>query len=44
MHKISDKDKKIWDFYTSNLNSIRKLYKKKEFNSKTPSLKSKVTA
>ena len=42
MHKISDKDKKIWDSYTSNLNSIRKLYKKKELNSKTPSLKSKV--
>ena len=42
MHKISDKDKKIWDFYISNLNSIRKLDKKKELNSKTSSLASKV--
>ena len=34
MHKISDKDRKIWNFYTSNLNSIKKVDKKKEFNSK----------
>ena len=27
MHKISDKDKKIWKFYTSNLGSIKKVNK-----------------
>ena len=30
MHKISDKDKKIWNFYVSNLNSIKKAEKKKQ--------------
>ena len=30
MHKISDKDKKIWNFYISNLNSIKRGEKKKE--------------
>ena len=34
MHKISDKDKIIWNFYTSNLNSIKKIDKNKEFNTK----------
>ena len=35
MHKISDKDKKIWNFYTSNLNFIKKVDKKSEFHSKS---------
>ncbi len=30
MHKISNKDKKIWDFYTSNLKSIKKLNNNKD--------------
>ena len=34
MHKISDEDKKIWDFYISNLNSIKKTEKKKDIKSK----------
>ena len=42
MHKISDKDKKIWNFYTSNLNSIKKIDKSKKFNNKNNSEKSKV--
>ena len=29
MRKISDKDKKIWNFYTSNLNSIKRVDLKK---------------
>ena len=33
MYKISDKDKKIWNFYISNLNSIKKTNKDKEINS-----------
>ena len=33
MHKISDKDKKIWNFYTSNLKSIKKVDKKKAIDS-----------
>ena len=33
MHKISDEDKKTWNFYTSNLKSIRKAEKKKEYYS-----------
>ena len=33
MHKISDKDKKIWNFYVSNLKSIKKTEKKTEFSS-----------
>ena len=32
MHKISDNDKKIWNFYTSNLNSLKKGEKKKELD------------
>ncbi len=32
MHKISDKDKRVWNFYISNLNSIKKSKKKREFN------------
>ena len=34
MHKISDKDKKIWNFYTSNINSIKRVSKKKEIKNK----------
>ena len=30
MHKISDKDKKLWNFYTSNLNSIKKFNNNKK--------------
>jgi DNA-nicking Smr family endonuclease len=32
MHKLSDKDKKIWNFYISNLNSIKKVDKNKKIN------------
>ena len=42
MHKISDKDKKLWNFYKSNLNSIKKLDKKKDLNSNVFSFSSKV--
>ena len=31
MHKISDKDKKTWNFYVSNLKSIKKANKKTEY-------------
>ena len=34
MHKLTDKDKNIWNFYISNLNSNHKFEKKKEFTSK----------
>ena len=33
MHKISDKDKKIWNFYVSNLKSIKKTEKKTDYSS-----------
>ena len=42
MRKISDKDKKIWNFYTSNLKSIQKGKKNKELNSSTISVVTKV--
>ena len=42
MHKISEKDKKIWNFYTSNLNLIKKTDKKKDYFSKSYPLISKV--
>lgn len=32
MHKVSDKDKKIWNFYISNLNTMKRGEKKKEPN------------
>ena len=32
MHKISDKDKKIWNFYESNLKSIKKTEQKSEYS------------
>ena len=41
MHKISEKDKKIWNLYISNLNSIKKVNKKKEFNPNIISLTTK---
>ena len=41
MHKISDKDKKIWKFYTSNLNSIKRVDKNKKFSTKSISVISK---
>ena len=33
MHKISDKDRKTWKFYVSNLESIKKTEKKTEYYS-----------
>ena len=42
MHKIPEKDKKIWEFYTSNLNTIKKVKKKKEINSNKISSISKI--
>ena len=42
MHRISEKDKKIWNFYTSNLKSIKKIDKNQELNTKTFSLVTKV--
>ena len=42
MHKISDKDKRLWNFYVSNLKSIKKSEKKIEFNYLSVSLSSKV--
>ena len=33
MHKLSDKDKKIWNFYISNLKFIKKVDKNKKINS-----------
>ena len=35
MHNISDKDKKIWNFYISNLRSIKKVEKNKKKKSNT---------
>ena len=42
MHKLSDKDKKIWNFYISNLKSIKKVDKNKKINSSTISVINKV--
>ena len=42
MHKISDKDKRLWNFYVSNLKSIKKPEKKIEFNYLSVSVSSKV--
>ena len=42
MHKISDKDKKLWNFYISNLNSIKKTDKKNKFNTQNISAISRV--
>jgi len=37
MHKLSDKDKKIWNFYISNLKSVKKADKNKKINPSTNS-------
>ena len=42
MHKLSDKDKKLWNFYISNLKSIKKVHKNKKINSNTISAIDKV--
>ena len=42
MHKLSDKDKKTWNFYISNLKSIKKVDKNKKINSNTISSIDKV--
>ena len=42
MHKLSDKDKKIWNFYISNLKSIKKVDKNKRINSSNISTINKV--
>ena len=42
MHKLSDKDKKIWTFYISNIKSIKRADKNKKVNSNTISLVNKV--
>ena len=42
MHKLSDKDKKIWNFYISNLKSIKKVDKTKKSSSSTISVINKV--
>ena len=42
MHKLSDKDKKIWNFYISNLKSIKKVDNSKTINSSVISATNKV--
>ena len=42
MHKISDKDKKLWNFYISNLNFIKKVDKNYKLNTKNITAFSKV--
>ena len=42
MHKISNNDKKLWNFYISNLTSFKKVEKKKVFNTNTVPSISKV--
>ena len=42
MHKLSHKDKKIWNFYTSNLKSIKKVDKNKKIDSSTISVVNKI--
>ena len=42
MHKLSDKDKKLWNFYISNLKSIKKVDKNKKNNPNTISVINKV--
>ena len=42
MHKISDKDKKIWNFYVSNFQSINKPKKNIEVDLNTKSVVTKV--
>ena len=42
MHRLSDKDKQIWNFYISNLKSIKKIDKKIKVNTNTISVVTKV--
>ena len=42
MHKLSDKDKKIWNFYISNLKSIKKVDNNKKIDSSTISVVNKI--
>ena len=42
MHKISDKDRKIWNFYISNIKSIKKVDKNKKSNSSSISVINRV--
>ena len=42
MHEISDKDKKIWNFYVSNLKSIKKAKKNIKVDTNTSSIVTKV--
>ena len=42
MHKLSDKDKKIWKFYISNFKSIKKVDKDKRIDTSTISTINKV--
>ena len=42
MHRLSDKDKKLWNFYISNLKSVKKSDKNIEVNSSTISVVNKV--
>ena len=42
MHKLSDKDKKIWNFYVSNFKALKKVDKNKKINSSTISTINKV--
>ena len=42
MHRLSDKDKKIWNFYISNLKSIKKVDNNKIINSSSISASNKV--
>ena len=42
MHKISEKDKKTWNFYISNLKSIKKAEKNKEYSSSNSQVISRI--
>ena len=42
MHKLSDKDKKIWNFYVSNSQFVKKIDKNKKIVSGTNSVNNKV--
>jgi DNA-nicking Smr family endonuclease len=42
MHKLSDKDKKIWNCYVSHLKSIKKVDKNKKIDSSTISVVNKI--
>ena len=42
MRKLSNKDKKIWNFYISNLDTIKKVKKKKELKSSNVPIISKI--